>query len=147
MDLATAVESQVDHRSAVETGARAAEVPRVGELAAAAVAPRPRSPRKGRAGCARATSITSVTAPNRFTRSVDLSRPKSVKSTGEKEYMMIVRDDVSRFTRVFFLRTKDETAMCFSKYLAEISPCKVDVVKSDGGGELSKGAFGASAQQ
>ena len=46
---------------------------------------------------------------------VDLSRPKSVKSTGENKYMMIVRDDVSRFTRVFFLRTKDETAMYFSK--------------------------------
>ena len=53
---------------------------------------------------------------------VDLSRPKSVKSTGEKEYMMIVRDYVSGFTRVFFLRTKDETAMYFSKYLAEIAP-------------------------
>ena len=78
---------------------------------------------------------------------VDLSRPKSVKSTGEKEYMMIVRYDVSRFTRVFFLRTKDETAMYFSKHLAEIAPCKVDVVRSDGGGEFSKGAFGASAQQ
>ena len=70
VDLATAVESQVDHRSAVETAARAAEVPRVEELAAAAVAPRPRSPRRGRPGCARATSITFVTAPNRSTRSV-----------------------------------------------------------------------------
>ena len=78
---------------------------------------------------------------------VDLSSPKSVKSTGEKEYMMMVRDDVSRFTRVFFLRTEDETAMYFSKYLAEIAPCKVDVVRSDGGGEFSKGTFGASAQQ
>ena len=74
---------------------------------------------------------------------VDLWRPKSVKSTGEKEYMMIVRDDVLRFTRVFFLRTKDETAMYFSTYLVEIAPCKVDVVRSDGGGEFSKGAFGA----
>ena len=57
---------------------------------------------------------------------VDLSRPKSVKSTGGKEYMMIVRDDFSRFTRVFFFRTKDETAMYFSKYLAEIAPRKVE---------------------
>ena len=78
---------------------------------------------------------------------VDLSRPTSVKSTGEKDYMMIVRYDGPRFTRVFFLRTKDETAMYFSKYLAEIAPCKVDVVRNDGGGEFSKGAFGASAQQ
>ena len=32
---------------------------------------------------------------------VDLSGPKSVKSTGGKEYMMKVRDDFSRFTSVF----------------------------------------------
>ena len=38
---------------------------------------------------------------------VDLSEPKSVKSTGGKEYMVVVGDDLSRFTRVFFLRTKD----------------------------------------
>ena len=49
----------------------------------------------------------------------------------------------SRFTRVFFLRTKDETAMYFSKYFAEIAPRKVEVLRSDGGGEFSKGAFGA----
>ena len=70
MDLVTAVESQADHRAAVEMAARAAEVPRVGELATAAVAPRPQSPGGGRVGCARTTSITSVLAPNRFTRSV-----------------------------------------------------------------------------
>ena len=46
--------------------------------------------------------------------------------------MMIVRDDFSRFTRVFFLRTKDETATYFSKYLAEIAPRKVEVMRSDG---------------
>ena len=74
---------------------------------------------------------------------VDLSGPKSVKSMEGKEYMMIVRDDYSRFTRVFFLRTKDETATYFSKYLAEIALCKVEVVRSDGGGEFSKGGFGA----
>ena len=56
---------------------------------------------------------------------------------------MIVKNDYSRFTRVIFFRTKDETAMYFSKYLAEIAPRKVEVVRSDGGGEFSKGAFGA----
>ena len=66
MDLVTAVESQADHRAAAETAARVAEVLRVGELAAAVVAPRPRSPAGERAGCARATSITSVTAPKQM---------------------------------------------------------------------------------
>ena len=48
-----------------------------------------------------------------------------------------------RFTRVFSLRTKDETATYFSKYLAEIAPRKVEVVRNDGGGEFTKGVFGA----
>ena len=55
---------------AAETAARVAEVSRMGELVAAAVAPRPRSPGGGLAGCARATSITSVTAPKRSARGV-----------------------------------------------------------------------------
>ena len=47
VDLVTAVESQADHRAAAETAVRAAGVPRVGELAAAVVALRPRSPGRG----------------------------------------------------------------------------------------------------
>ena len=48
-----------------------------------------------------------------------------------------------RFTRVFSLRTKDETTTYFSKYLSEIAPRKVEVVRNDGGGEFTKGVFGA----
>ena len=70
MDLVTAIESQADHRAAAKTTARAAKVPREGELAAAVVALRPRNLGEGRAGCAKATSITSVTAPNRSARGV-----------------------------------------------------------------------------
>ena len=73
---------------------------------------------------------------------VDLGRPKSVQSREMKVYMMIVRDDFSRFTRVFFLRNKHETAMYVPKYLAEIAPRKVEVIRSDGGGEFPGGAFG-----
>ena len=102
-------------------------------------------------GCSEAKRIRKPVKTLTYTRAakpaercfVDLSGPKSVKSMGGKEYMMIVRDDYSRFTRVFFLRTKDETATHFSKYLAEIAPRKVEVVRSDGGGEVSKGVFGA----
>ena len=102
-------------------------------------------------GCSEAKGIRKPIKPFTYTRAtkpaercfVDLSRPKSVRSMGGKEYMMIVRDDYSRFTRVFFLRTKDETATYFSKYLAEIAPRKGEVVRSDGGGEFSKGVFGA----
>ena len=49
----------------------------------------------------------------------------------------------SRFARAFYLRTNDETATYFSKYLAEIAPRMVEMVRSDGGGEFLKGAFGA----
>ena len=102
-------------------------------------------------GCTEAKAIKKPVKPFTYTRAtkpaercfVDLSGPTSVKSMWGKEYMMIVIDYYSRFTRVFFLRTKDETATYFSKYLAEIAPRKVEVVRSDGGGEFSKGAFGA----
>ena len=102
-------------------------------------------------GCTEAKGIKNLVKPFIYTRAtklaercfVDVSGPKSVKSTGGKEYMMIKRDDFSRFTKVFFLRNKDETATYFAKYLAEIALRKVEVVRSDGGGEFSKGAFGA----
>ena len=103
-------------------------------------------------GCSEVKGIRKPIKPFTYTRAtkpaercfVDLSGTKSViKSMGGKEYVMIVRDDYSQFTRVFFLRTKDETATYFSKYLAEIAPRKVEVVRSDGGGKFSKGAFGA----
>ena len=60
---------------------------------------------------------------------------------------MIVRYGFSRFTRVFFLRTKDETATYFSKYLAEVAPRKVEVVKSDGAASFRKMLLMPSAQQ
>ena len=56
--------------------------------------------------------------------------------------MMIVKDYISRFTRVCFLRTKDETATYSIKYPEEIASRKVDVVRSDRSGEFSEGAFG-----
>ena len=97
-------------------------------------------------GCSEAKGIRKPVKTFTYTRAtkpaeryfVDLSGPNPVKSMGGKEYMMIVRDDYSRFTRVFSLRTKDETATYFSKYLAEIAPRKVEVVRSDGGGKFRK---------
>ena len=74
---------------------------------------------------------------------VDLAGPKSVRPPGGKEYMMIVIYDFSRFTGVFFLLTKYITVMYFSKYLAEITPRKVKVVRSNGGGGFLESAFGA----
>ena len=102
-------------------------------------------------GCSGAKRIRKPVKPFTYIRAakpaerffIDLSGPKSVQSPGGKEYMAIVRDDFSRFTRVFFLRIKDEIAANVLKYQAEIAPRKVEVVRSDGGGEFWKGAFGA----
>ena len=101
-------------------------------------------------GCSEAKGIRKSVKPFTCTRAtkpaeqcfVDLSGPKSVQSPGGKEYMMIVRDNFSLFTRVFFLRTKDETDTYFSKDLAEIAPRKIKVARSNGDGEFSKGASG-----
>ena len=71
--------------------------------------------------CSEAKGIRKPVKPFTYTRAtkpakrcfVDLSEPKSVEPMGGKEYIMIVIDDFSRFTRVFFLRTKDGTATHF----------------------------------
>ena len=76
-------------------------------------------------GCSEVKGIRKSVKPFTYTQAakpvercfVDLAGPKSVQSPGGKEYMMIVRDYSSRFTRVFFFRAKDETATYFSKYV------------------------------
>ena len=99
-------------------------------------------------GCSEAKGIRKPVKPVTHTQVVEpaerciVNLAKSVQSPGGKEYMMIVRDDFSQFTRVFFLRTKDETTMYASEYLAEIAPLKAEAVRGDEGGEFSEGAFG-----
>ena len=49
--------------------------------------------------------------------------------------MKIIRDDYSRFTKkVYFLRSKEDTAEFFMVYLVDIAPRKLEMVRSDGGG-------------
>ena len=72
---------------------------------------------------------------------VDLAGPKPIRSRGGKWYMMIVRDDYSRYARVYFLQSKDEAVRYFRKFIAEIHPRKIEKVRSDGGGEFLEGEF------
>ena len=51
---------------------------------------------------------------------VDLSGPMAVQSIGGKRYTLIVRDDCTRFTRVYFLRHKSDAASAFESFLAEV---------------------------
>ncbi|CAN0031190.1 unnamed protein product, partial [Sphacelaria rigidula] len=100
-------------------------------------------------GCSEAKGLRAPIPRSTHTRAAksasrvfaDLSGPKPVKSDGGKSYTMIVRDDHSRHTKLYFLRQKDEAERYFAKYIAWVSPRKIEIVRSDDGGEFSEGAF------
>ena len=78
---------------------------------------------------------------------VDLSGPKVVESHGRMWYTLIVRDDFSRYTWVYFMRHKSDAAEMFEQFVADTRadgvPSKVVIVRSDGAGELRGGKFGS----
>ena len=77
---------------------------------------------------------------------VDLSGPKMVKSDGGRRYTLIVRDDFSRYTWVYFMRHKPDAAETFKQFLSDTRadgvPSQVVTVRSDGGGGFCGGNFG-----
>ena len=77
---------------------------------------------------------------------VDLSGPRTVQSIRGKRYTLIVRDDCTRFTRLYLLRHKSDAASAFESFLAEVradgTPSAVMAVRSDNGREVFGGAFG-----
>ncbi|GJR72906.1 putative ribonuclease H-like domain-containing protein [Tanacetum coccineum] len=65
--------------------------------------------------------------------------PTNVKSLMKKSYCLVVTDDFSRFSWVFFLATKDETSGILKTFITEIEnqlDHKVKVIRSDNGTEL-----------
>ena len=105
-------------------------------------------------GCSMAKGLRKPIARSTRTRAdkrlqrvfVDLSGPMAVKSIGGKRYTLIVRDDCTRFNRVYFLRHKSDAARAFESFLAEVRadgiPSTVMAVRSDNGREFFGGAFG-----
>ena len=105
-------------------------------------------------GCSMAKGLRKPIARSTRTRAdkrlqrvfVDLSGPMAVKSIGGKRYTLIVRDDCTRFNRVYFLRHKSDAASAFESFLAEVRadgiPSTVMAVRSDNGREFFGGAFG-----
>ena len=105
-------------------------------------------------GCSMAKGLRKPIARSTHTRAdkrlqrvfVDLSGPMAVKSIGGKRYTLIVRDDCTRFNRVYFLRHKSDAASAFESFLAEVRadgiPSTVMAVRSDNGREFFGGAFG-----
>ncbi|GKB76769.1 putative ribonuclease H-like domain-containing protein [Tanacetum coccineum] len=67
---------------------------------------------------------------------MDLFGPTNVKSLMKKSYCLVVTDDFSRFSWVFFLATKDETSGIIKTFIIEIEnqlDHKVKVIRSGNG--------------
>ncbi|GJR70777.1 putative ribonuclease H-like domain-containing protein [Tanacetum coccineum] len=65
---------------------------------------------------------------------MDLFGPTNVKSLMKKSYCLVVTDDISRFSWVFLLATKDETSGILKTFITEIEyqlDYKVKVIRSD----------------
>nr|GEW67863.1 hypothetical protein [Tanacetum cinerariifolium] len=70
---------------------------------------------------------------------MDLFGPTSVKCLIKKMYCLVVTDDYSRFTWVFFLATKDETSGILNFFIIRIENLvdhKVKVIRCDNGTEF-----------
>ena len=74
---------------------------------------------------------------------VDLSWEMIILSIGGKWYTLIVRDDCTRFTRMYFLGKKSDAASAFEPFLAEVwadgTPSAVMAFRSDNKGEFFGG--------
>ncbi|GJT97301.1 putative ribonuclease H-like domain-containing protein [Tanacetum coccineum] len=70
---------------------------------------------------------------------MDLFGPTFVKSLMKKMYCLVVTDDYSRFTWVFFLATKDETSGILKSFITGIENLvdhKIKVIRCDNGTEF-----------
>ena len=82
---------------------------------------------------------------------VDLSGPKRTSSLLGMRYIMLVKDDFSRYAWVYFLKYISEAAGAFRKVLADVRAdgvsSKVEIVRSDNGGQFYGGEFGEVCKQ
>nr|GFA64203.1 hypothetical protein [Tanacetum cinerariifolium] len=70
---------------------------------------------------------------------MDLFGPTFVKSLSKKSYCLVITNDYSRFSWVFFLATKDETASVLKAFivgLENLLSLKVKIIKCDNGTEF-----------
>nr|GEZ32794.1 putative ribonuclease H-like domain-containing protein [Tanacetum cinerariifolium] len=82
--------------------------------------------------------VNSVTKPL-YTLHMDLFGPTFVSSISHKWYCLVVTDDFSRFTKTFFLRSKDETSGILKKFITEtenLKDYKVKIIRCDNRGEF-----------
>ncbi|GJW05048.1 putative ribonuclease H-like domain-containing protein [Tanacetum coccineum] len=90
-----------------------------------------------RASC-KSKVLNPITKPL-FMLHMDLFGPTFMSSLMHKKYCLVVTDDYSRFTWVFFLTTKDETSEILKNFIKEIENLvdkKVKIIRSDNGTEF-----------
>ncbi|GJU43250.1 putative ribonuclease H-like domain-containing protein [Tanacetum coccineum] len=90
-----------------------------------------------KASC-KAKLMSSISQPLQMLH-MDLFGPTSVRSINHKTYCLIVTDDFSRFSWVFFLASKDETSGILKRFITEIENQlnhKVKVIRCDNGTEF-----------
>ncbi|GJY90491.1 putative ribonuclease H-like domain-containing protein [Tanacetum coccineum] len=70
---------------------------------------------------------------------MDLFGPTSVKSINHASYCLVITDDCTRFSWVFFLATKDETSGILQNFIRQIENQlnhRVKIIRSDNGTEF-----------
>nr|GFB23729.1 putative ribonuclease H-like domain-containing protein [Tanacetum cinerariifolium] len=87
-----------------------------------------------RASC-KSKTVSSIDQPL-FRLYMELFGPTFVKSLSKKSYCLVVTDDYSRFSWVFFLASKDETATVLKTFiigLENLLSLKVKIIRCDNG--------------
>ncbi|GJX83859.1 retrovirus-related pol polyprotein from transposon TNT 1-94 [Tanacetum coccineum] len=77
---------------------------------------------------------------------IDLCGPMLVASINRKRYILVIVDDYSRFTWVYFLRTKDETPEIIQNFIARVQlnyNAKVCKIRTDNGTEFNNATLKA----
>ncbi|GJY31458.1 putative ribonuclease H-like domain-containing protein [Tanacetum coccineum] len=95
-----------------------------------------------KASC-KAKSVSSISQPLQLLH-MDLFGPTSVRSLNHKTYFLVITDDFSRFSWVFFLRTKDETSGILKDFIRQIENQlnqKVKTIRCDNGTEFKNRDF------
>ncbi|GJT41173.1 putative ribonuclease H-like domain-containing protein [Tanacetum coccineum] len=90
-----------------------------------------------RASC-KSKTVSSISQPLHMLH-MDLFGPTFVKSLMKKMYCLIVTDDYSRFSWVFFLATKDETSGILKSFITRVENLidqRVKVIRCDNGTEF-----------
>nr|GEZ08656.1 ribonuclease H-like domain-containing protein [Tanacetum cinerariifolium] len=94
--------------------------------------------RKQHKATCKAKLVSSISQPLQMLH-MDLFGPTSIMSINHKKYSLVVTDDFSRFSWVFFLAIKDETSNVLKPFITAIENQinkKVKVIRCDNGTEF-----------